>query len=108
MLMFKRHREPPPVDLWGPEFNERRVPLGPDPIELERLMVRLQALVELRGEVRDMDRTNEILATMDAEISVALTSPTKHRDWQTARPRLLQLLTELGEVLYQQHPEAEY
>ncbi len=102
--MFKR-REPEPVDLWGPEFNERRVPVGPDPVELERLIARLYALIELRADYPQQQPANDIVALMDAEIAAALTSPTKHRDWKETRPKVLQLLTELGMVLYQQHPE---
>ncbi|HLG74379.1 MAG TPA: hypothetical protein VK009_28505 [Chloroflexota bacterium] len=106
--MFKRReREPAPVNLWGHEFDERRVPVWPDSVELERLMVRLQALADLRGEAKDIDVTNDILNRMQAEIEDAMSSPTKHRDWREARPRVLALLTELGQVLYQQFPEPE-
>jgi hypothetical protein len=106
MLMFKR-REPAPLNLWGHEFDERRVPVWPDSVELDRLLVRLQAVVDLRGEVKDMGLTNDILVRMQVEIDEAMGSPTKHRDWRDARPRVLALLTELGQVLYQQFPEPE-
>ena len=106
MLKF-RPREPKPLNLWGHEFDERRVPVWPDSVELERLVLRLQALADLRGGVDDMDRTNDILSRMEAEIEEAMSSPTKHRDWREARPRVLALMTELGQVLYQQFPEPD-
>lgn len=107
MLMFKRrHREEPVKDVWGPQFNPRRVPVGPDSVELDRLVLRLHSLVELRGHIRDREQTKEILSNIESEIQAAMTSPTKHRDWRETRARVLELIDELGTVLYREQPES--
>jgi hypothetical protein len=108
MLLFKRRDAEPPVEnLWGPQFNERRVPEGPDESELDRLVLRLQAMIEMRAPYSAMDQANEIVASIEAEIAAALQSPTKHRDWRETRPRILGLLTELGQVVYQELPPTD-
>ncbi len=103
--MFKRHdREPVEEDLWGPNFNPRRVPLAADPAELDRLVLRLQALTEIRAPSFQLDHARAIVAGIETEIQNTLESPTKHRDWRETRPRVLELLTQLGQILYQQVP----
>jgi hypothetical protein len=108
MLLFKRRRrEPEPIDLWGPSFNPRRVPEGPDPIELNRLVIRLQTLSEVRAPLDEIPRAMAIVASIEDLIAYVLESPTKHRDWREARPRIVALVEQLGTVLYQELPEEE-
>jgi hypothetical protein len=104
MLMFKRRRQPPEEDLWGPHFNFRRVPLAADSVELDRLVLRLQALSDVRAPAFQLEHARAIVAGIETEIGNTLESPTKHRDWREARPRVLELLTQLGQILYQQVP----
>jgi hypothetical protein len=103
MPLFKR-REPEPLDLWGPNFNPRRVPMHPDPVELDRLVLRAQTLAEIRAPFDQLGRAMDIVANIEAEIAYTLDSPTKHRDWREARLRVMDLLTQLGEVVYQEVP----
>jgi hypothetical protein len=105
MPLFKRRaRQEREIDLWGPNFNFRRVPLEADPIELDRLVLRLQALTDIRAPNFQIDHAKAIIGEVQTEIENALQSPTKHRDWREARPRVLELLTQLGQILYQQVP----
>ena len=105
MLLFKRRRrEPPEVDLWGPHFNFARVPMAPDAVELDRLLLRLQALSDIRAPAFQLEHAREIVGEIEDVIRDALESPTKHRDWRETRPRILELLTQLGQILYQQVP----
>jgi hypothetical protein len=105
MLLFKRRqREPAEEDLWGPQFNFRRVPLAADAEELDRLVLRLQALTDIRSPSFQLDHARAIVDDIQTEIQNTLESPTKHRDWREARPRILELLTQLGQILYQQVP----
>jgi len=108
MPLFKRRQaEPAEVDLWGPNFNPRRVPLAADPAELDRLVLRLQALTDIRAPSFQIDHAREIVAGIETEIQNTLESSTKHRDWREARPRVLELLTQLGQILYQQVPSSD-
>lgn len=105
MLLFKhRRREPVDEDLWGPHFNVRRVPMTPDAVELDRLLLRLQALSDIRAPAFQLEHARSIVAEIETEVRNALESPTKHRDWREIRPRVLELLTQLGQILYQQVP----
>ena len=104
MPLFKR-REPEPLDLWGPAFSPRRVPMGPDPAELDRLVLCLECLRVELAPLYEIPRAINIVAHVEAEIAYALDSPTKHRDWREARPRILALIEQLGAVLYQEIPE---
>ena len=103
MPFFKR-REPEPIDLWGPAFSEGRVPIQPDPVELDRMILRAQTLAEIRAPIDDLGRAMDIVANIEAEVAYALDSPTKHRDWPAARQRVLDLLTQLGQLVYQELP----
>jgi hypothetical protein len=105
MLLFRRrHAEPPVKDLWGLQFSTRRVPLAPDPALLDQLLLRLRALVELRAVAANVDHATALVDAMELEIRNTLESPSKYRDWRETRPRVLQLLMELGQVLYQELP----
>lgn len=103
-LFRRRRREPPEEDLWGPQFNFSRVPMAPDAVELDRLLLRLQALSDIRAPSFQLEHAREIVGQIEDVIREALESPTKHRDWREARPRVLELLTQLGQILYQQVP----
>jgi hypothetical protein len=80
------------------------VPESPDPRELERLLVRLSVLVDLRTTPDNADRARDLVATIETVIDETLESPSKHRDWRSGRYRVLELLTELDRVLYYQLP----
>ncbi|HLY64315.1 MAG TPA: hypothetical protein VKU60_02180 [Chloroflexota bacterium] len=83
-----------------------KLPEGPDAYELERIIMHYSALVELRASDEDRDEAEELVARIDTEIQTALDSPTKHRDWKAARPRIEQLVTQLDQLLYYQQPES--
>ena len=104
MSIFKRRHDPPEEDLWGPQFAERRVPLEADSEELNRLVLRLQALVDVRAPPFQLDHARAVVADIETIIVDCLESPTKHRDWRQSRPRVLELLTQLVQILYQQVP----
>jgi len=66
MLLFKRRqREPAEIDLWGPNFSPRRVPLAADAEELDRLVLRLQALTDIRSPSFQLDHARAILAVIE-------------------------------------------
>jgi len=81
-------------------MDPRRVPMGPDPAELDRVLLRLQALVDVRADSDKMSAAQQLVDRIDVEIREALGSPTKHRDWPPARERIIEMMTELGELLY--------
>ena len=81
-----------------------QVPESPDPRELERLLVRLSVLVDLRSTNENATRAVELLDDIESLIDRTLESPSKHRDWRSARFKVLELLTELDRVLYYQLP----
>ena len=82
-----------------------QLPEGPDAYELELLIMRTKALVELRCNDENRDRAEALAVELEAEIQDALDSPTKHRDWKVARPRVEQLLAELDRMLYYERPQ---
>ena len=104
LLLFRCQREAQQPDVWSPQFRERQIPIVADARELDEFIIRMQALVELRTAPWNEDRANTIVQAMDMEIRNALESPTKHRDWRETRPRVVALLTELGQVLYEEIP----
>jgi len=81
-----------------------QVPEFPDAVELERLLVRLSVLVELRSSNENGQRAHALLAEIETIVNETLDSPTKHRDWRVQRFRVLELLTDLDRVLYYQLP----
>ena len=105
MPLFKRaRREPVEEDLWGPNFSPRRVPMAADAVELDRLVLRLHAVTDIRAPSFQLEHAREVVEAIQKEIQSTLDSPSKHRDWREARPRVLELLTQLGQILYQQVP----
>jgi hypothetical protein len=82
-----------------------RLPEGPDGYELDVLVKRINAMVELRAGEANRDRAEGLVAQIEAGIEDALESPTKHRDWRAARPRIQHMLDELEQVLYHERPD---
>jgi hypothetical protein len=82
-----------------------RLPEGPDGYELDIVIKRINALVDLRTGEANRDHAEALVAEIENQIEQALASPTKHRDWRAARPRIQQMLDALDEVLYQQQPD---
>lgn len=81
-----------------------RVPESPDPAELERLVVRLSVLVDLRATPDNAERAAALVADIETLIDDTLESSSKHRDWRVARFRVLELLQELDRILYYHLP----
>ncbi|GEM_PF-5345131 len=102
LKLDRLRRAPKPVDLWSPQFRESQVPASADGRQLQEFLLRMEALVELRAAPGNTERAKAIVQAMDLEIRGALDSPTKHRDWREARPRVVDLLNQLGQVLYEE------
>src|SRR5438045_2792465 len=85
---------------WSPLMDPRRIPVGPDAAELDRVILRLQALVDVRADATKLDQAQQLVDRIEVEIRDALESPTKHRAWTETRLRVIELMDDLGEVLY--------
>ncbi|HLY64674.1 MAG TPA: hypothetical protein VKU60_03985 [Chloroflexota bacterium] len=82
-----------------------RLPEGPDSYELDVVVKRINAMVELRAGEANRDRAESLVAQIENDIEDALNSPTKHRDWKAARPRIQDMLDQLEQVLYYERPD---
>ena len=80
------------------------VPEQPDAVELERLLMRLSALIELRAAPENEFRARQLLATIEHEIDTTFNSGVRHREWRVRRYRVLELMAELDQILYYQMP----
>lgn len=82
-----------------------RLPEGPDGYELDVIVKRINAMVDLRAGEANRDRAEELVVAIEADIQDALDSPTKHRDWRAAKPHIQKMLDELEHVLYYDRPD---
>ncbi|MHB8618649.1 MAG: hypothetical protein ACYDAG_03620 [Chloroflexota bacterium] len=77
------------------------IPSDPDPLELNRLLDTLTALVDLRADGASIHRARTLVVHVQADVVRTLRSPTPHREWRQRRPRVVKTVDELNQLLHQ-------
>ena len=76
------------------------VPKSPDPVELNRLLDTMSAMVELRADDDNIDHARVLLLRAQAEIMHALRSDATHREWRARRGGVIDTVVELDLLLH--------